>query len=276
MSDNQVNSQIRFHSSERIVFTINMKNDRRRIFQIQFLRKDGSIVIHFPYQPQCDGLVGLIHLPVGFRTGSLNMENHSKMTSQKIKFVHHPDGETHFSQDSLIITQIRKRSVPLSAETGHIFTIHLNGFSYFERATSKDEQGNNNRGIIDYICPENTLSLKIIGHWYHQLHSTVTEPKLIYGPVVNSVDSSGNRRLACLVRQPNNFRFSNHWLVISIQPSDNPFSDNDFSLMMIGGFDNKRKVYDYDSSTSFLALLYPAHDPDELRVKLGSIDLISE
>ena len=51
-----------------------------------------------------------------------------------MKYAHHVGGEVHFSQDGKILTRIRRQSVPLRSNKGHIFTLLAQGLGHFEAA----------------------------------------------------------------------------------------------------------------------------------------------
>jgi hypothetical protein len=48
-----------------------------------------------------------------------------------VKYAHHRDGEAHFSQTGRVYTHVRKRSVPLNEQIGHLWTIQLQGLNGF-------------------------------------------------------------------------------------------------------------------------------------------------
>jgi hypothetical protein len=44
-------------------------------------------------------------------------------------------------------------------------------------------------------------------------------------------------------------------------------------MLFVGGFDPQEQAVDASRATSFLAFTYPADDFDELRERLGTVDL---
>ena len=50
-------------------------------------------------------------------------------------------------------------------------------------------------------------------------------------------------------------------------------ADRGTTLTFIGGFDDVTTIHDPSRPTSMLALTYPADDADDLRSRIGSIDL---
>jgi hypothetical protein len=118
--------------SSRIVAVINTSQLRVKAFQIIF-SEDGSFFINFPYFRHRIGLLCASALPAdGKRQTDINLEQGGKVASHLVKYSHHPDGRAHFSQTGKIITAVKRQSIPLDAQNGHIFTLHIQGLAAFD------------------------------------------------------------------------------------------------------------------------------------------------
>lgn len=60
---------------------------------------------------------------------SLSLIDGGKVTSHKVKYSHHPDGRTHFSQDGKIFTKVIKSSASFDEVDGHLFTVQFQDFA---------------------------------------------------------------------------------------------------------------------------------------------------
>jgi hypothetical protein len=118
-------SQIRAARAKR--FTVQVRQARteeaHQIAKIFFSGRDGSLYVDFPYFEHRDGLVCRATLTPG--ATEVSLVEGGKVTSHRVKYAHHRDGEAHFSQTGKVLTQVRKPSVPLNRYSGHIFTIQL-------------------------------------------------------------------------------------------------------------------------------------------------------
>jgi hypothetical protein len=72
----------------------------------------------------------------------VNIECGGKVTSHLVKYSHHPDGRAHFSQDGKILTAIKRQSIALDRQNGHMFTLYIQGLHALDVArTAKDAEG---------------------------------------------------------------------------------------------------------------------------------------
>ena len=138
--------------SQRVVCVAKITELRSKAFQIGF-DKDGSLFIHFPYFQHRIGILTSSEIPAtGKRAANVDIEHGGKVTSHRVKYSHHPDGRAHFSQDGKIFTAIKRQSIPLDAQNGHIFTLYIQGLHALDVAnTTKDAENISvNRSVIDF------------------------------------------------------------------------------------------------------------------------------
>lgn len=67
---------------------------------------------------------------------TLDLRDGGKVTSHLVKYAHHPDGEAHFSQTGKVLTQVRRRAMPLDGIEGHCFHDSGTGARGFRAARS--------------------------------------------------------------------------------------------------------------------------------------------
>jgi hypothetical protein len=113
--------------SERIIVTLQIGSKRHKIFQL-FFGRDRSLYVSFPYFRHRTGILAAATIPAnGQTTSQVNLQIGGKIASHLVKYSHHPDGRAHFSQDGRVRTEIKRQSVALDQQWGHIFTVQVQG-----------------------------------------------------------------------------------------------------------------------------------------------------
>jgi hypothetical protein len=128
--------------SDNVVVRTKQGSDVRKIFSVSFSKADGSLFVSLPYFETSKGLLSVATIPVGQTGGPIDLRLQWKCSSHNVKYTHHIDGEAHFSQDGKILTQIRRQSVPLRSNKGHIFTILVQGLEHFKAADKSTDNAN--------------------------------------------------------------------------------------------------------------------------------------
>lgn len=250
----------------------------RKIAKLVFGRKDGSLYLSFPYFEHSEGIVSLMTLTAGLRYPTdLSLTDRGKVTSHLVKYAHHRDGQTHFSQAGKVRTEIRKQAVPLNQYAGHLFTIQVQDLSGFEEATGPDYDLENDQDqpmTLDVLGRE-PRAVKIVGFWYgkRELRRRVSGIPHV-GPGIELL--RGHERLGrgAILSAPVGSPGS-AWFLVLRGTSVPPLTKEPGShLTFAGGFDHPDVVNDQTRPTSFLALSYPAGDFDTLKSQIGSIDLM--
>lgn len=265
--------------SERFVITIETASDRRKVFQLLFRKKDGSLFVSFPYYKHTVGLLTYVTLKAHTRyPSSFSLIEGGKVTSHKVKYSHHPDGRVHFSQDRKIFTKVRKQSVALAEADGHIFTIQLQGLEDFE-GLEEDEK-------LPVLTPKKTIlnfrfpgqppeSIKLVGHWHSmrsflgRIEQTGTRPWLI------CERSDGTKVGGALIADPFIKSRELHYLLLTCEGIPRLDKDRHSTLTFLGGFDPSAIALNHTKDTSFLAMAYPATQSYEEMVKqIGTVDYV--
>ena len=261
--------------AERFVVSVETSGLRRKLFQCQFARRDGSIFVNFPYYRHTNGLVSLVVWPAGQPLTTLSFEPGGKVSSHLVKYSHHPDGRAHFSQDGRVRTLIKKQATPLPDIEGHLFTIHVQGLHGFDAVTDAEATASPSpkRHAVNFdFGQEDPDSVKFVGRLHSDRWLERRTTRGIVQPIMPLVAPDGAVRngfiCSTLIGAPGETRC----LVITCEPLSRLDVGRESSLVFIGGFDSKPAMDDTSRAVSFLAFSYPAQDVEDLRSRLGSID----
>lgn len=252
-----------------VVCVIKAGELRVKAFQVMF-REDGSLFINFPYFRHRIGLLCASHIPAdGQRQTQVNLEHGGKVTSNLVKYSHHPDGRAHFSQDGKIYTAVKRQSVPLDWHDGHIFSLMIQGLSALKAADPiKDTVNSAKRAIIEFKG-DFLGAVKFVGRWYDVNRLHCSTPDATIGPVVPTQDPDGTTGEAIMVASP--AANARHVLAISCVPIPKLGPDPEM-FVFCGGFDPPEMMTDPMRKGGFLAFLYPVPGADEIRERIGSVD----
>jgi hypothetical protein len=260
--------------SERVVCTVKTGDLRMKAFQIGF-QGDGTLFAHFPYFLHRAGILSSSEIPAtGQRKADVNIEHGGKVTSHRVKYSHHPDSRAHFSQDKRIFTTIRRQSVSLDNQNGHIFSLHIQGMHALDAASAiKDAPTiSSTRSVIDFPIPPTAEAIKFVGRWLDESKLAVSEPNATVGPRLTMFAPNGDLIDAILLESP--FSHSTHMLAINCVPISRLGPEPEI-FQFVGGFDPQEIMTDTAKKAGFLAFLYPVSDADTLRKRLGSVDYVA-
>ncbi len=259
--------------SQRVVCVAKVSELRAKAFQIGF-DKDGSLFIHFPYFQHRIGILSSSEIPAtGERKADVNIEHGGKVTSHRVKYSHHPDGRAHFSQDGKIFTAIKRQSISLDTQNGHMFTLYIQGLHALDVAkTAKDAEGISvNRSVINFQIEPTPEAIKFVGRWLDINKLRVSEPNVTVGPRLTMVDPDGVKTDAILVASP--YANAKHVLAITCVAIPRLGPDREIFLFH-GGFDAPETMTDPTKEAGFLAFLYPLSEAANVRERLGSVDYV--
>jgi len=249
-------------------FTIRIILDGKiyKILKIIFSNRDGSIFITFPYFKESNGIVSILKLPANKMPPlTLNLDTElGKVTSNLVKYSHHPDGHVLFSQDKRVYSYPKnKRALPLYINVGHLFTTQFQNIDFFK----KDNRCND--VPVDLYFHRKPEALKIVGRWQkipnysyfdkEQIIKYTLNPQKIKEPVI-------------ILKQPTNMPFHNHILLIHKYEIPKLNKKEEGVLTFIGGFDSKEVANDLSKDFYCLGMSYPISNKDELAKIIGSID----
>lgn len=262
--------------SERFVITVKAGNVRKKLFQIMFQKKDGSMFVAFPYYKDTTGILTLSTLNANATyPAKLPLKIGGKVTGHKVKYTHHPDGTVHFSQDSKILSNVRKQSVPLTNADGHIFTVQLQGLDDFTNLKEREKKPTltAKKTILNFNFEgEPPVAYKFVGHWYTK--KSLMEKITQFGNKPWFVCEKPNNKKSFGMLISNPFLNSRETNYLLLTCEGIPFlGDHKSQLIFIGGFDHKNTALDHAKDTQFLALAYPiTEDYKDLLNEIGTVD----
>jgi hypothetical protein len=239
----------------------------RRIAKVKF-NHDGSIYVFFPSFEKTEGVVCRASLRAG-QTGqtTLDLTENGRVTAHLVKYAHHPDGEAHFSQDGKVKTEVRRKSVPLIKQRGHLFTIQAQNIDSFRMLpTPRREQ-------LTLELPESMRALKITGWRFHLSDLKLPEGVVPTEPSKGIQTSDGVVRVGLFVAPPEGETFDDVVLFLAIEETTLLSEDKAPHLIFLGGFDPTAIVLNHTVNTEFLAFAYPCSDFEQLKERIGCIDL---
>lgn len=258
--------------SERVIIAVEHRG-HFKTFQIGFTR-DGSLFVNFPYFRHRMGLLAAKVLPAsGQANADIDLTAGGKVASHLVKYSHHPDGRAHFSQDGKVLTTIRRQAVALERQTGHLFTVLLQGLDAFDPVTPPKASANSaKRKVITFDIPveEPFGAIKFVGRWHRISDLRVSdELKKTVGPFVPAELPDGRVIQGVMLANPR--EGTDHVLLVSCEPIHWPGEQKE-SLLFFGGFDAKEVMTDVNAEGGFLMFLYPVPNADALMAELGSTD----
>jgi hypothetical protein len=208
-------------------------------------------------------------------TTEAHLEHGGKVTSKRVKYAHHPDGEVHFSQTRKVATSIRKNSLPLNRAEGHIFSIHIQGFSHFEEdLTNGDHPPKKKRMVLDFKFDQDVpQAIKFAAWWYKAETLINLNQGGFFGPKAHTQTPDGKIRSTFLIGPPQGWPMEKYILLVNCLQIDMIDRSGRPLLNFIGGFDGLKRVGDLSKPVSCLCVSYPASDYDELIRRIGTIDL---
>ena len=256
--------------SDRVVCVINNGEIRVKVFQILF-GKDGSLFITFPYLKNRTGILSSAVIPAtGTTTSQVNLQRGGKVTSHLVKYSHHPDGRAHFSQDGKIFTAIKRQSIPLDKQHGHLFSLLIQGLDALSPVNPlKDVSKSAAKKVLLDFPVKPSPAFKFVGRWFNVDGLRCSEPTDSIGPIVPTRDEDGLFRAACMVASP--YANPRHVLLLTCYPIPSLGSEPE-CFCFYGGFDPKVAMADPHKEAGFLAFNYPITDADEVRARIGSVD----
>ncbi len=259
--------------SEQTVVTVQVGATRFKLFQV-FFGRDGSLFVTFPYFGHRTGILAAATIPGnGQNTSQVNLQVGGKIASHLVKYSHHPDGRAHFSQTGKVRTEIKRQSVALNVQHGHIFSLLVQGLNAFDKADdTKDVGSSPKRTALTFQVAGSAEigAIKFVGRWLDVSKITAVGSSAIVGPTLLTQDSAGNQRNGVLVAS----RYDDeprHVLCITSEPVPRLGPDPEM-MCFYGGFAPREVMDDTAQDAGFLAFLYPVLDAAELKKTLGSID----
>ncbi len=245
-----------------------------QVVQIQLRPKTGQIFAQCPYFPTQAGLVGRFDVVVGPGGEShIGLGESGMTTSHLVKYSHPISGDAHFSQDGRVYTRVRRPSLRLDTEAGHLFEFHAFGLTSFDSIEPGGERAK--RLYLPFVVLEATHAVTVVGEWIPKakLQRLAASQPGGFGPIGELPRGRGGRPyLACLVGHPNVALDSFGLLAVNLHPIDGISSSVAPSVVLLGGWDAGPMMAQPGDTVGFLAFMYPCSELEQFRSRLGSID----
>jgi hypothetical protein len=237
---------------------------------------DGSFYVTWPYLNVSDGIVAEITFPEVERPGPVNVSlaEHGRFTSQRVKYSHHRSGFAQFSLSGRVRNDIRRFAFPLTGPIGHLFHLQC----HFPRAFKTLERLKSRRLYLTFLVPAEPEEFLVKGEWHRK---TDIFPNIVGRGNVGPVNTYKNRRtgergLMTFWSPPLHSPVATHFVGIIGTQVPPVKGASEPGLVLIGGFDRHEvdpQIAPAPKIRAGLAAMYPTRSPDELRRKLGSIDI---
>lgn len=238
----------------------------RRIAKVRFAA-DGGIYVFFPGFVRTNGIACKAVLRAGGPiTSSLDLTENGKVTSHLVKYSHHTDGEAHFSQDGKVFTYIRRKSVPLDSQRGHLFTIQL------QKADSFPLMQSPRKKQLTLVRPSEEGALKITA-WRYRIGDLGVPDNVTASMRPGGIQTpDGKMRQGLFVASPAGTPFDDMVLFLAFEEIPWLNEAKDSQLLFLGAFDTHEQALDHSRDTEFIAFAYPCSDFEQLKQRIGSID----
>ncbi len=258
---------------ERTVCVVKAGDLRAKAFQIVFGR-DGSLFITFPYFKHRVGLLSsAVISATGARQSQVNLEKGGKVTSHLVKYSHHTDGTAHFSQTGKIVTAVKRQSIALDKQHGHIFSLLIQGAHALDVADPVKDRGMSpKRTVVDFQV-EPSEAIKFVGLWFDVNKLPFNNPTPTTGPMLLTMGRDGVQRNACLFASPH--ANARHVLSITCEKIEKLGPEREV-FVFYGGFDPPEMMTDPQKEAGFLAFRYPLSEADKMRERVGSVDYVPD
>lgn len=257
--------------ADRTVCVVKIGSKRYKVFQVVW-GADGSLFITFPYFEHSEGILTASHLPGnGKRETFIDLEEGGKVSSHRVKYSHHVGGEAHFSQDSKIITAIRRQSLPLGQQNGHIFTMQVQGLDALKNADPVKDAPRRDpkRSVVDFESPA-TKAIKFVGRWYDVSQIMLDRPTPFVGPWMPAkYFDGGSAGKALFIGQPSSS--TKQLLAVTLKPIPK-FTNEGDTLLFYGGFDAREKMEDPTKDGGFLMFKYPIGNAAIVANRIGTVN----
>lgn len=262
--------------AERYVVAALVNGSARKLFQIAFSKKDGSLFVTFPYLKGCGGRLGVVTIPKGSSYfDTFTVGQNFPATSHLPKYSHHPSGQAHFSLSGKVRTAAIKQAVPLSQAGGHIFTARFQGFSHFNEL-ERNRTSTKQRGIIPFSFEDekNVQSIKFVCHIQSEDQLTKRGGYNNTAIWMKVQLPDGRMFLGIALATPFYFEGVRRYLILYAECTDYFITNVEKGISFMGGFDPEDVVFDHSRDTTCLMMfIHELTNMNQLAATFGSIDL---
>jgi hypothetical protein len=252
-------------------------SSEHQICQLGFSRRDGTIFLSFPYLKFKSGILSAVRFPSD-QSGSItfSLAESGKVTSHLAKLSHHPDGQSHFSQDGRLRTEVKRPSFRLTGPIGHLFhfTVYFpREFETFDSARRKLD-----RPYLRYRFQSGLPDgLQVSAEWRHKkdIIECIQPAGKDSGPITQvKHKQTGAESTVFFFGQPEGFPLQDHVIMLSVGPVAVPTNVSEATIILMAGYDPHEVENSGDPVTQSgcLCAMYPLHHAEELLERLGTVD----
>jgi hypothetical protein len=242
---------------EKHIVAIGWDNGQVKLCLVQYHPK--GLFVHFPYHPDMQGLLSRATVPAGPGEVKVDLKASGAVTSHKVKYSHHTDGNALFSQDGKVLSKVRGRAADLRTPAGHIFSIDVQGLHQLAKFdTSGNEYYGDRYGrcYFEFQSAEPT-AVHIVGRWMQLREGRRIEE--LRNPV--GLTEGGRTVEGIAIAPPSGSPLEGGFLIVEVV-SQSPLSDAEFQLLFSGCFE--KGMDDPEVESACLLMQYPATDVDDL------------
>lgn len=259
--------------AERVLFSSIVNAEYRKLVTVAFPARGDGFYLFFSGFPPNPGVVIQSQFNIGdFTNKVIDLKVESKASSHLPKYNHPSDGMAHFSQDGKIYSQFIQ-SVPLSELDGHFFTVYLKGISDFIPAKPKDRRNNEKKKNIEIdLGSADPGWIQISGFWHRRkgVASRYRHGHSLRNSSYIVKDGQGNDRI--LIEPKRSDARSDYVLAIKFRLGVEFNKHEGCQLLFIGGFGKEMNSHCPTEAPSFLAMVFPPENQEELSQLLDTID----
>ncbi len=250
-----------------------------KMFRVQFVNSEPGVMVQLSYFSPPHGILGRYTLDcLPGEAGELHFRSGGSFTGHPVKMTDHQSGIAAFSLTKHIKGQIQNATAPLTALSGHLFTVIFRGLEAFATVEPKDTKPpDRNRATLTVNLPEAfDGSVKVAGWWYPRSTVRIADR----GPGISDAPNpvhlrfpSGRILDGFLIAPPADGRWGGYVLMLAFERGPERGQDDAPFLLFGGGFRDVH-IPGRESELSFIAAMYQDRTDElpELVALLGTVD----
>lgn len=262
--------EIKVLAADRYVVALKYASGYKKLFQI-VCANDGGLYVAFPYSSFKASRLG--KLRVEAHTGKAQVGEDFPVTTENVKYAHHPSGIVHFSQSGRIKTDIRKRGVRFEDARGHLFSVifqGINGYSELVESLKNSPK----RIVVPFELSSEFSAVKFVAHVYSEIdlkRRVVGAGSSLY---INCMTPDGRKLRGINLATKYKTSEGIFYLFLTVESVPRVFHQGEEMMLFYGGFDSPQTVLDHSKDSYALVLFSPEHSySSELVEKVGTVDL---
>jgi hypothetical protein len=253
----QTEGNVSYYASRSAVVCVQTPFVRKKICRVEFSKRDGSIMVPFPYLSAKRGVLSnVVNLPPEGGPYQYDLVQDGVVVEYDVKFNHHRSGIAQFSKDGPNDKLPRRRVFPLEG-TGKVFELHVQSLTGLDWVA---KPGKHDLLLNFAFGDEHPLGICLHGEWWRKSEVAVRSwpPGSMVGPRSNAMDrKTGVATRFAFLGAPKGFPLTDHVLLLSIRavpPAEGPAIP---TMAFLGAVTTRACQESYGEMPGFLAFLYP-------------------